>query len=261
VRPAKSNPGAIFEADSKVETKYLSFLAPLLEIQTLDLAADAARTRSIKLPEREEAPVVAAKLVEIEARLAAAQADRATRETEDEEIGLAVSQIVKDIEAAEVERYSGKRKNQDEAAAHSESQQQLHEKQAALEEQEMALLEAIEAVDARISEAESARAANRADSEKLGEAILKIEQEVAAELERLTQSRQDFIADVPQDILSTYDRVRSQAQKGGRGVAMLADARCGACRIKLPSLERSRMLASPEDELIQCPQCRRVLVR
>jgi predicted nucleic acid-binding Zn-ribbon protein len=239
----------------------LSFLAPLLEIQTLDLQADAARKRSATLPEREALPKAASNFALIETRLATARADRAERETEEEELGRQVSQIVKDIEAAEIERYSGKRKNQDEAAAHKESQLQLHDKQSALEEQEMELLEALEAVDERIREEESNRAANLADTENLQEAIRKIEGDVAAELDRLVKDRQEIVTRIPEKILSTYDRVRAQAQKGGRGAAVLADGRCGACRIKLPSLERTRMLASPEDALIQCPQCRRVLVR
>jgi predicted nucleic acid-binding Zn-ribbon protein len=239
----------------------LSFLAPLMEIQTLDLAADAERRRSAKLSGRQALPVLAAKLVEIGGRLAAAQAERVQQETEEEKIGAAVSQIVADIEAAEVERYSGKRKNQDQAAAHKESQQQLHEKQNALEEQEMALLESIEVVDDRIREEKSASAANRAEAEKLEEAIRDVERVVSAELERLSAQRQAITTGFPENILSTYDRVRGQTQKAGRGAAMLADGRCGGCRIKLPSLERTKMLASPEDALIQCPQCRRVLVR
>jgi len=239
----------------------LSFLAPLLEIQKLDLLADAERKRSAEMPERETLPVVAAKLVEIDARLEAARADRALREAEEEELGLAVSQIVRDIEAAEVERYSGKRKNQDEAAAHNASQERLHEKQASLEEQEMTLLEAIEAIDERIREEDAARSANRADTERIEEAIRKVEKEVASELDRLANERQGIMASVPEEILSTYDRVRDQARKGGRGAAMLADGRCGGCRIKLPSLEKAKMLAAPEDALLQCPQCRRVLVR
>jgi predicted nucleic acid-binding Zn-ribbon protein len=239
----------------------LSFLAALLEIQTLDLTADAARKRSAELPERAALPVVAAKRIEIDARLAAARADRKLREAEEHEIGIAVSQIVKDIEAAEVERYSGKRKNQDEASAHKASQEMLHEKQTSYEEQEMALLEAIEAIDERIRAEESARSANLADAGRIEEAIRNVEHEISVELDRIATERAGFTVSVPGDVLSTYDRVRGQAQKGGRGAAMLADGRCGGCRIKLPSLERTKMLAAPEDALIQCPQCRRVLVR
>jgi hypothetical protein len=239
----------------------MSFLAPLIEVQDLDLAADAATVRSAKLPEREAVPLLEAKLAEIDSTLAAATVERAGKETEEEQVGREVTQVVRDIEEAEVERYSGKRKNQDEAAAHSESQQRLHDKQTALEEREMELLEEIEAVEARIAEQESARAVNRAEAEKVAKAILKVEEEVRVELGRLSDTREKIASGIPAGLFSAYERVRAQPQKGGRGAALLAEGRCGGCRIKLPSLEKSRMLAEPEDALIQCPQCRRVLVR
>ena len=239
----------------------MPFLASLLKIQDLDLSAGRARTRSETLSERERLPQLATLLVQIDARLVAARADRVEQEAEEEELGREVSQIAKDIEAAEIERYSGKRKDQDEAAAHTESQHLLREKQVSLEERELALLEAIESVDERIGEEDSARAANLADSEKFTEVIRRIEAEVSAELEQLALDRQKIAPEVPEKILAAYDRVRDQARMGGRGAASLAEGRCSACRIKLPSLEKTRMLAEPEDALIQCPQCRRVLVR
>jgi predicted nucleic acid-binding Zn-ribbon protein len=239
----------------------MSFLAPLLDVQALDLEADAARNRSAKLPEREAIPVIKAKLAEIDSRLSAANAERAERQAEEEQIGQEVTQVARDIEAAEVERYSGKRINQDESAAHKESQERLHEKQTALEEREMELLEEIDAVESRVSEEESARAANRTESEQVAETIRKVEGEVVAELERLAESRAEIAKNIPANLTAAYERVRAQAQKGGRGAALLAEGRCGGCQIKLPSLEKTRMLAEPEEALIQCPQCRRVLVR
>jgi predicted nucleic acid-binding Zn-ribbon protein len=239
----------------------MSFLAPLLEVQDLDLAADAARARSAKLPEREAIPLLDSKLAKIETGVAEANADRAAKETEEEQLAKEVAQIVRDIEAAEVERYSGKRKNQDEAADHNASQQGLHEKQTALEEREMELLEEIEVVEGRIEAELSARAANRAKSEKVQELIRKVEEEVAAELGRLVSARTKIAEALPKNLMAAYERVRGQAQRSGRGAATLSEGRCGGCQIKLPSLEKTRMLAEPEEALIQCPQCRRVLVR
>lgn len=239
----------------------MSFLASLLEVQDLDLASDAARKRSAKLPEREAVPLLKAKLAEIDSQLAAVGAERAEKQAEEEQVGEEVAQAARDIEAAEVERYSGKRMNQDEAAAHKESQKRLHEKQTVLEEREMELLEEIDAVEGRIAEQESARAANQTESEQVAEAIRKVEGEVSVELGRLADAREKIVGKIPADILKAYERVRAQAQKGGRGAAALAEGRCGGCQIKLPSLEKTRMLAEPEEALIQCPQCRRVLVR
>lgn len=239
----------------------MSFLAPLLEIQDLDLAADAARERSLTLPERESIPLLASALSEIEAQLAAAREERSGFEGEEEEIGLAVSQLVRDIEAAEVERYSGKRIDRDEAKAHDDSQEKRRAKQSELEEREMALLESIEAVEHRIIEHESARAANREDAAKAEAQIRQVEADVAKAVERLGEERAKIAPQVPDDVLSTYERVRVHPRMRGRGAAQLVDGFCQGCRIKLPSLEKTRMLAKPEDAVITCPQCQRVLVR
>jgi predicted nucleic acid-binding Zn-ribbon protein len=260
----RSNRGAIFESDeeSRLGNKpTMSFLAPLLEVQDLDVAADAARVRSARLPERETLPLLETKLSEIDSRLAGANAERAAAQAEEERVGQEVAQVARDIEAAEIDRYSGKRKNQDEAAAHNESQERLRERQTALEEQEMELLESVESVERRIEEEESARTSNLADSEKARDVIRKVEAEVSVELGRFSEAREKVSQRVPKNIFVAYERVRAQPQKTGRGAGTLADGRCGGCRIKLPSLEKTRMIAEPEDALIQCPQCRRVLVR
>ncbi|MAG31448.1 MAG: hypothetical protein CL908_11240 [Deltaproteobacteria bacterium] len=239
----------------------MSFLTPLLEIQDLDLASDAARERSAALPEREALPALERELAEIDAAVAAAEAERTASAADEERLGLEVGQVARDIEDAEVERYAGKRIDRDEAVAHDASQAALREKQEGLEEQEMELLEKIDAIEQRLAEQESARAANRLEAEKNSVSIEKVESEVAAELERLSAARFGLEQRIPEAIYAVYDRIREQPRSGGRGAASLVDRRCGTCRIKLPSLEHSRMQAEPEDALIQCPQCRRVLVR
>jgi predicted nucleic acid-binding Zn-ribbon protein len=239
----------------------MSFLAPLLQIQDLDLAADGALKRARELSERESLPAIATKIAAAESARSAARAERAALEASEEELGRAVAQISKDIEAADVERYSGKHKDRDEAVAHDEAQQARREQQAVFEEQEMELLEAIEAVESRIETHESAIANYRADSAKLSELIKKVEAEVESEVARLGDTRSTLVSRIPDEVLSTYERVRAQPRNGGRGATNLDDGRCKGCQIKLPSLEKKRMMAEPEDALIQCPQCRRVLVR
>ena len=239
----------------------MSLLAPLLDIQELDLAADGARKRSETLPEREQIPLLAARLAEIDARMSTCQVERAQLQTEEEELGTEVSEIVRDLEAAEVERYSGKRFDRDEAKAHDDSQLRLRERKESIEERELELLEALEDVEGRIEAEQTQRVANRDESESATESIKKVEAEVAAELERLAESRLALVPSIPENILVAYDRVRSQPRAGGRATAALASGNCGACGIMLPSHEHTKMLSEPEDALIQCPQCRRILVR
>jgi predicted nucleic acid-binding Zn-ribbon protein len=239
----------------------MSFLAPLLEVQDLDRAADAARKRALEISERAAVPLVGKKIVEAETQLVAARGERAELETAEGELEQAVAQIAKDIEAAELERYSGKRKDRDAAVAHDASQQVLREKQESLEDQELELLESIEAVEARIDQRESALSLARAESVQIAEAIRKVETEVDGEVAGLGTSRAAITEKVPAPVLAAYEKVRAQPRSGGRGATSLTDGRCMGCRIQLPSLVKSRMLAEEEDALIQCPQCRKVLVR
>lgn len=239
----------------------MSLLAPLLQIQELDLAVDALRQKSETLPERAALPKLAKKLAAIDAELAKIRTEGQARVKEEAELGRAVSQVAKEIEAAEVERYSGKRVDRDEAAEHKASQAKLREQQEEYEEKELELLLAIEKLEAALNEQNAARKENLEETEKANQAIATAEAEVESEIQGLQQQREGLSAGLPADVLSAYERVRGQERARGRGVAPLEDGRCTGCRIKLPSIEFRKMVAEPEDALLQCPQCRRVLIR
>jgi uncharacterized protein len=61
------------------------------------------------------------------------------------------------------------------------------------------------------------------------------------------------------DDVTMYDRQRSR--HGGVGIAKLDGLRCDGCHLDLSRAEVDRMKATPADEVIECPQCGRVLVR
>jgi predicted nucleic acid-binding Zn-ribbon protein len=116
-------------------------------------------------------------------------------------------------------------------------------------------------VETQIAMDEAERASSHAERQALQELVARVDAEVEAELARLDEARLRWVPHVAAAVLAAYERVRAQPRAGGRGAATIAEGRCTGCRIKLPSLELRRMLAEPEDALLQCPQCRRVLVR
>jgi len=236
-------------------------LVPLLEIQDLDLAANAAQKRSAELPDRAVIPQVQARGTRVQAELEEARGIRSGYEAQEKVLGEAVAQIARDIEKAEIERYSGKQKSRDDAKAHDASQAERREKKSELEEQELELLESMEEIEQRIGSLEDDVSTARGEIAKLMEVIAEVEREVGEELAQLASARSAIAVGIPAPVLSAYDRVRDQKGKGGRGAAKFEDGDCQGCRIKLPSLEKTRMLAEPPDALIQCPQCRRVLIR
>lgn len=60
-------------------------------------------------------------------------------------------------------------------------------------------------------------------------------------------------------LMALYEKVR--AQQGGIGAAPLQHRRCQGCRLELNAVEMGRIRSAPEDEVLRCEECRRILVR
>lgn len=103
----------------------------------------------------------------------------------------------------------------------------------------------LETLEVQVSEAVKAR--DRANGDL-------VQQRADARAEREVLS-----ADVPQDLLKLYERLRRQL--GGVGVGALRHKRCGGCRLDVGAAELARIAAAPSDEVLRCEECDRILVR
>ena len=66
-------------------------------------------------------------------------------------------------------------------------------------------------------------------------------------------------AELPEDLLSLYDRLRES--KGGVGAALLRARRCEGCNLDLDNAELATIRAAADDDVIRCEECSRILVR
>jgi predicted nucleic acid-binding Zn-ribbon protein len=73
-----------------------------------------------------------------------------------------------------------------------------------------------------------------------------------------TTARVPLVAELPADLVTLYEKVREST---GIGAALLRHGRCGGCRLELSGSEKARVRAAPPDDVIQCEECRRILVR
>lgn len=80
-----------------------------------------------------------------------------------------------------------------------------------------------------------------------------------AEAEQVRAPRDGTAAAVGEDLLALYTKVRDD--HGGLGVAILRQGRCGGCQLELNTVELNRIKGAPDDEVIRCEECRRILVR
>nr|WP_244632981.1 C4-type zinc ribbon domain-containing protein [Aeromicrobium sp. CFBP 8757] len=79
------------------------------------------------------------------------------------------------------------------------------------------------------------------------------EQASAAQADRATSA-----ADVPEDLVTLYDKLRGQY---GTGAAALRARRCEGCRLEINGADLRELAAQPEDDVLRCPECSRILVR
>ncbi len=236
-------------------------LSPLLEVQRLDLAADKLIVHRRDLPERES-------LVACEAQAASLDADhellRGRREglgRSEHELEVEVQDVAAKAQEAEDKLYSGTITSPKELGSQQEEVRLLRQRQAGLEEREMELLEEIDGLEGEMAQNRSARERSDAEAAEIREAIRKAEGEIDAELARLAEQRAPWVQQIPPAVLEEYDRLRAKPKLGGRVAAQLGDGRCDGCGIKLPVLEYKRMREQPDDAVIRCVSCGRVLVR
>jgi uncharacterized protein len=80
-----------------------------------------------------------------------------------------------------------------------------------------------------------------------------------AELASLEVQRRPAAQGLPADLLALYDKLRDA--KGGVGAAELRARECGGCRLTLDAHEIGEIRALPEDTVVRCEECQRILVR
>ena len=80
-----------------------------------------------------------------------------------------------------------------------------------------------------------------------------------AELASLDAERRPAAESLPADLLALYDKLRES--KGGVGAAELRARQCGGCRLTLDASEIGHIRSTPEDSVIRCEECQRILVR
>jgi len=135
----------------------------------------------------------------------------------------------------------------------------LAKRRAELEEIELEVLVRIEALDQRISSLSKERDA-------LHEEVIKFSREKEVALEEITRAinattsdRQVLANDCEPELLALYEKIRASAD--GIGAARLHAGQCQGCNLTINAADLSKINALPDDEVVRCEECRRILVR
>ena len=190
--------------------------------------------------------------------LVAAKTERDDIENELSRAEVDVEQVVARIDRDEKRLSSGQGTPKElEQLQHELSS--LNKRRAELEEVELEIMVRIEASDSRIKELASECEVIEG---QLSELRIKKEEEIASLQEAKRNSlvaRSDLAPKIDSELLALYEKIRISGD--GIGAAKLTGSRCTGCHLTLNAAELTRIKSLPNDEVVRCEECRRILVR
>lgn len=231
----------------------------LLDVQALDSRLDVLRHQRSHLPQLAELEALAANRTRVadEARDAQIAADDLTREQKKadadvEQVKTRRSRDQQRMDAGLVTSPKDLERMQAELVS-------LERRIGVLEDAELEIMERLEEVQTRLDAAVGRLGEIDAQAEALVTARDERWAQIDEELAAGTAERGPLVADMPDDLLALYARLREQ--KGGIGAAELRRRECGGCRLTLDNAELAVIKRSSVDEVVRCEECSRILVR
>jgi predicted nucleic acid-binding Zn-ribbon protein len=231
----------------------------LLDLQDRDLHADQLRHRRASLPERAALADGRRALAELDAarpavveRLGALE--RSQRRLEDEVASLVDKQAVEGTKL-----YSGTVTSPRELQAMQDEIATLARRQGMLEDELLEIMEQTEPVQAELAELDRQRGGIAFEIERVSAALAEAETVVDGELEGVEGERQAIAAELPDELLATYEKLR--ARLGGVAVARLEGSQCLGCHLSLPATEVDTIRHAAPDAVVTHEECGRILVR
>ena len=134
----------------------------------------------------------------------------------------------------------------------------LARRQSELEDIELEIMERAEAAASELAAAEQELVEARQRADEAGAEWDRREDEIASETVALEQRRAEVVADLPEDLVALYEKVR---ERSGVGAGLLRHGQCGACRLMLSSSDLDAVRTAEPDEVVRCDECGAIIVR
>ena len=224
----------------------------LLDLQALDTSLAQLAHRRRTLPEL-------ADLERLARELSALEDERVRAQVLVDDIDRDIARLEKDIEQVRV-RADRDRARLDAGTGPAKELEALQHELGTLSRRqtELELMEQREQAQAALDQVDerlAAGRATRADTEARRDSTVG---DLDKDRDWKADSRAPLVADLPAELVALYEKIREST---GVGAALLRFGRCEGCRLELSGSERSRVRAAAPDEVIQCEECRRILVR
>jgi predicted nucleic acid-binding Zn-ribbon protein len=230
----------------------------LLDLQAIDTRLDQIAHARSHLPQLAELADLQNKVHLIDDQLVRSRTELGDVQREVAKAEADV-QLVRDRAARDQARLDAGTGTAKDLQAISHELTSLARRQSELEDIELEVMERAEAAENDVAELERGRG-------ELAERIAALEaarDEAFARLDgeaaEIGAPRATVVDEVGADLVALYEKIR--VANGGTGAAALRQRRCGGCQLELNPVEIQRIRSAPDDEVLRCEECRRILVR
>ncbi|WP_254052255.1 zinc ribbon domain-containing protein [Aeromicrobium sp. A1-2] len=231
----------------------------LLDLQAQDSLLAQLEHRRKSLPEH-------ARIEELQARAREIDGLRIEADTQVSDLSAAQRKADAEVEQVKARRTRDEERLNSGAISNPKDLESLQHELGALErrissleDDELEVMESLEEAQGRLLAAEADLGEVTEDLNQTTDArdaAIRVLDEQAAGAQA---DRAQAATGVPDDLVAQYDK--SRAQYGGLGAAALRAKRCEGCRLEINGADLREIAAAPEDEVLRCPECGRILVR
>ncbi len=231
----------------------------LLAVQDLDTTIDQRRHRIANHPIKSEISAIDDKISAVAATVAEVEARRHELQRDVKRLADEVALIDDKRAQIDAKLYDGSVTGTKDLLALQDEAKMLLDRKNGIEDDELEFMESLEAVEAELAPSVAEREKLAAEREERESALTAAIAELEVELAETERQRADAAGAVPSELLAHYDRLRSDF--GGVAVARLVGSTCDGCHMTLSAVAIDLIKKQPEDAVVTCDDCGRLLIR
>jgi len=231
----------------------------LLAVQDLDTTIDQKRHRIAHHPIKAEIDAIDAEISGVAATVGEVEARRHDLQRDVKRLADEVALIDDKRSQIDAKLYDGSVTGTKDLLALQDEAKMLLDRKNAIEDDELEFMESLEQVETELTPSVAQREALASQRDEREGALTVAIAELEAELAATENERADASAHVPAELLAHYDRLR--VDFGGVAVARLVGSTCDGCHMTLSAVAIDQIKKQPDDAVVTCDDCGRLLIR
>lgn len=231
----------------------------LLIVQELDTTIDQRKHRIANHPTKIEIAAVDEHVADVAATVSEVEARRHELQRDLKRLADEVAMIDEKRTQIDAKLYDGSVTGTKDLLALQDEAKMLLDRKTSIEDDELEIMMSVEEVEAELAPSIATREQLATERARLVAEMEADIVDIQADLAMVEGTRVDEAEAVPSELLAHYERLRIDF--GGVAVAKLVGSTCDGCHMSLSAVAIDQIKKQPDDAVVTCDDCGRLLIR